>query len=241
MSLNVEKGKQINSASDPRDAREQRLLRMQRTAEFEQSMDDNLFLPDPGFQNTQGFPVFPGRSSKKFLNRVQQETVARAEDLPSCCEVSDCPSLSDTDHGNDKFFDQQGVSASSTSLAEPFSNEPPRSLWPLLREQYLPHHQQGQKGTSVPSGLHRDSGRKISQICANPPFPHHPSFSPEPHRRMKRRTDSRCKSGSTRSLHLGQVLPAAWDSPLHRHSSFIQPSRYTGISESDADTMETNV
>ena len=209
---------------------------MSRNTEHEHRLEDDLFLLNSDVHNNSSLPVFPHKSTKKLYN-------GRVEEYPpSCCENSDCPSFSDTDQANDRFFsDHPGVSVSSTSLAEPLMPEiPPHSRWLLLQDRFLPQYH-NQKGVSVPSSLHRDSRKKLSQTFSNPPpFSHH-SFSPEPHRRIKRRPDSRCRGGSTRSLCHATVPASPWGLPHHRHSSYVKPSRYIGISESDADTLETNV
>lgn len=242
VSQNSETGTQIDASSTMKNVSELTSVQVSRNAECEQSLDDNFFLPDSDLMNSSGLPVFPCKRTKKLRSTVRHECAAKAEDYPSCCEVSDCPSFSDTDQANERFFsDHQGVSVSSTSLAEPFVNEMQRPQWALLQEHYLPQYQQSQKGASVPSSLQRDSRRKPTQTFFNPPFSHPASFSPEPHRRIKHRPDPRCRVGSTRSLCHGPVITPAWDLPHHRHSSYVQPSRYTGISESDADTLETNV
>ncbi|MPC37441.1 transmembrane protein 26-like [Portunus trituberculatus] len=230
---NSEKEIQTDATSSLKNVSELMPVQKSRNTEYERSLEDTYYLPDSDLQHSSGAPVFPRQSTKK--PHTAGIDCVRAEDYPSCCDVSDCPSFSDTDQTNDRFFDHQGVSVSSTSLAEPYINEIQQSRWPRLAEHFLPHYQHSQRGTSVPSSLRRDPRRKVSQAPSTLAFPHQNSFSPEPHRRLKRR------EGSTRSLCHVPGAASVWDFPHHRHSSYVQRSRYTGISESDAETLETNV
>ncbi|KAG0720101.1 Transmembrane protein 26 [Chionoecetes opilio] len=240
VSLNSEKETHMDATSSMKNINERESLQASKNVECEQSLEDNFFLPDSELLESSGPSVFPCKRTKKLHKPTLQEYAGKAEDYPSCCDASD-PSFSDTDQANDKFFsDQQGVSVSSTSLAEPLMNEIQRPQWPQLQDRLLLQYQQSQKGASVPSSLHRDLGRKLAQTCSIPPFTHPASFSPGPHRRIKHRPNPRSRVGSTRSLCQGPVVTSAWDLPHQRHS-FVQPSKYTGISESDADTLETNV
>ncbi|KAK8384521.1 hypothetical protein O3P69_014236 [Scylla paramamosain] len=232
VSLNSEKEIQTDPTSSLKNVSELMSVQASKNTEYERSLENTFYLPDSDLQHSSGAPVFPRQSIKK--PRTIGREYGRGEDYPSCCEVSDCPSFSDTDQANDRFFDHQGVSVSSTSLAEPYINEIQHSRWPRLAEHFLPHYQQSQRGASVPSSLRRDPRRKVSQAPSSLAFSHQ-SFSPEPHRRLKRR------EGSTRSLSQVPGTASVWDFPHHRHSSYVQPSRYTGISESDAETLETNV
>ncbi|ROT62724.1 putative transmembrane protein 26 [Penaeus vannamei] len=189
-----------------------------------------------------------GTKKQQSVSKRNQEYMKRMEDFQPFYAGSDCGSFSDTDVNNEQvpFYHQRGcVSGSSTSLVEPKADGRRRQGWNTIRDRFLhndQHLQDTQWRASVPTSLHRESSRRSTHpLGASPCPPYEYSYSPEPHRRS-RHTNKASKTGSSRTIHRSNA--ALTHSALARHHSASVndfQTKYTCISESDADTLGTNV
>ncbi|KAG7172928.1 Transmembrane protein 26-like, partial [Homarus americanus] len=211
----------------------------------EECVEEDYSPPDSGFPNCNSPPSNCRKTIKRqqSVSKRNQEYIKRMENLQNYFEGSDCASYSDTDMPND----QRGISVSSTSLVDPYTDNR-RHGWNIIRERYLTndHQQQGEwRGSSVPTSLHRDSYRQGTHPPAMTPFlPHLDSYSPQPLRRGRQATSLKVGGGGGSRV-LQRSSSTTMGSSLHRHHSVSMneyfPHKYTCISESDADTLETNV
>lgn len=207
--------------------------------ECEERQEEDYSPPDSGFQNCNNTPS----SCRKTLKR-QHSVSKRNQDylrrIQNSCYGSDYASYSDNDMVNDHIH---SVDLSSSSLVDSYTEGRLRG-WNVIRERYLPSssQQEGEwRGASVPSSLHREPSRRGVRHSVVPLLPHQDSDSPQPHRRERHGSSLKGRPGSS-----SRVPQRSWSgSSLPRHHSVATsdhfPSKYDCISESDADTLETNV
>ncbi|XP_037797283.1 transmembrane protein 26-like [Penaeus monodon] len=219
---------------------------MEEFEEFEEEEDEDCSPPDSGFHNQNGGPcvrtVRRGTKKQQSVSKRNQEYMKRMEDFQPFYAGSDCGSFSDTDVNNEQapFYHQGGcVSGSSTSLVEPKADGRRRQGWTTIRDRFLhndPHLRDTQWRASAPTSLHRESSRRSTHpLGASPCPPYEYSYSPQPHRRS-RHPSKASKTGGSGTIHRSNTT-------LHHSASVndFRQTKYTCISESDADTLETNV
>ncbi|KAK3863831.1 hypothetical protein Pcinc_030434 [Petrolisthes cinctipes] len=233
--------------------------------------EDDYSPPDSGIHNSSSFPLNSRKTTKRhysvskrnkdYLKRMQEGVGEGYRD------VSDCGSYSDTDIHIDNYNnpDQSGISVSSNSLqVDPYqttNNSAGQHGWGLIRERCLTsgHTRHGSNSNGGPRGVssvpvkpHRESRRSLPLSNVSSLTHHQRSYSPVPQHRdrhsgpvpgsVRGREGSRriCPSGGTKGeggVGVGVGVRRHHSVNLYDHV----PIRYSGISESDADTMETNV
>ncbi|XP_071540823.1 uncharacterized protein [Panulirus ornatus] len=233
----------MNSSTSSREVNEQSVGQTSKgepltcpARECEECLEESRYT---GSQNYSSPPSYHRKTLKRqhSVAKRNQEYVRRIQDFQNSCYGSDY--YSDNDVANDRIHSVQGgIGLSSTSLTDPHT-ESRRHGWNVIHDRYLTQQEGEWRGTSVPSILHRESPKRGVHTSIAPLLPHHDSDSPQFCRREKH--GSSLKGGNRSRVPLRSSL----GSSLPCHQSFATrdhiPSKCDCISESDADTLETNV